>query len=71
MFWKRLASCGSCFAMSPPLKTASMYIHMFCTCIHISMISLTVDSFTIHLRRGGQGHGVNQRMAPGFESSPF
>lgn len=29
MFWKRLASCGSCFTMSPPLNTASMYIHMF------------------------------------------
>ena len=47
MFWKRLASAGSCLTMSPPLKTASMYIHMFCTMSHCSTISLTVLSFTI------------------------
>lgn len=48
MFWNRFASCGSCFTMSPPLNTASMYTHMFCTTSHISMISPTVDSFAIH-----------------------
>lgn len=35
--------------MSPPLKTASMYCHMFCTMSHISMISDTVLSFMIHV----------------------
>ena len=34
--------------MSPPLNTASMYIHMFCTTSHISTISDTVDSLAIH-----------------------
>ena len=35
--------------MSPPLNTASMYIHMFCTTSHISITSPTVDSLMIHV----------------------
>ena len=37
MFWKRLASMGSCLTMSPLEKTASMYVHMFWTASHCSI----------------------------------
>ena len=46
---KRLASCGSCLAMSPPEKTASMYVQAACTPSHISTISDTTDSLVIHV----------------------
>ena len=62
MFWKRLASCGSCLTMSPPLNTASMYCHMLCTVSHCSMVSLTVDSL---LQGGGGGGGGAQAGAGG------
>ena len=42
MAWKRLASAGSCLTMSPPLKTASMYIHRLCTPSQPSTHSATV-----------------------------
>ena len=44
MAWKRLASAGSCFTMSPPEKTASMYIHRLCTPSQPSTHSPTVPS---------------------------
>ena len=43
--WKRFASCGICFAMSPELKTASRYIHIAWTWTHCSKISETKKSF--------------------------
>lgn len=39
---KRLASFGSCFAISPPTNTASKYTHMFCTSNHRSRISFVL-----------------------------
>ena len=49
MLAKRFASIGSCLTMSPPEKTASMYIHMFWTTSQPSMTSDTTDSMVIHL----------------------
>jgi hypothetical protein len=48
MFWKRLASAGSCLTMSPPLNTASMYCHMLCTVSHCSKVSPTAASRPAH-----------------------
>ena len=46
--WKRLLSCGSCFAMSPDVKTASRYCHIAWTCVHTSRTSETAPSFETH-----------------------
>ena len=68
MLPKRLASPGSCLTMSPPLNTASMYIHMACTASHCSIVSLDADSL---LRgqggcMGGWGSGRRRHGSAGM-----
>lgn len=45
MLLNRLASCGSCLAISPPTNTASRYTHRFCTSIQLSIISEELERF--------------------------
>ena len=42
-------TCGNCFAMSPPTKTASRYTQRFCTVIQFSMISEELDRLCTHV----------------------